>query len=130
MVRARCGTKEFAMKRLSMVLAVMAALALGVTAANAAKGTKPVAGTISKIDGATITVTPRAMKGSTETPADVTVTTTDATTVMIKGEKKTVADLTVGLRVRITLDADGKTATAITSGKVPAAAASAPASNP
>jgi hypothetical protein len=115
------------MKRLSMVLAVMAALALGVTAANAAKGTKPVQGTISKIDGATISVTPRPAKGSTETPADVTVTTTDKTTVTIKGETKAVSDLTVGLRVRVTLDADGKTATVITSGKVPTPATSAPA---
>jgi hypothetical protein len=104
----------------------MAALALGVTAANAAKGVKPVNGTISKIDGANITVTPRAMKGSTETPADVTFATSDKTTVTVKGETKAVSDLKEGMRVRVTLDAEGKTATAIVSGKA-AATTSAPA---
>ena len=117
------------MKTWSSVLAVMMALVLSVSVAKAADA-KPVAGTIKSIDGATLTITPRAKKGSTDTPADVTVTTTDKTTVTIKGETKAVSDLTVGMRVRVTLDDDGKTATAITSGRMAAPAASAPASQP
>jgi hypothetical protein len=121
---APVGHEGVEMKTWSMTLVAMVALLVSLNVAQAAKGPKPLTGVISKIDGASITVTPHKPKGSTETPADVTVTTTDATTVLIKGEKKTVADLTVGLKVRITLDADGKTATAITSGKgMPAASA-------
>jgi len=45
--------------------------------------------------------------------------TDDKTTVTIKGETKAVSDLKVGDKVRITLGEDGKTATAIISGKAP-----------
>ncbi len=120
------------MKTWSIVLATVMAFILTVgiaDAAKAGKAAKPLQGTISKIDGNTLTITPKAAKGSTEAAADVTVTTDDKTTVTIKGETKTVADLTAGLKVRVTLGEDGKTATAITSGKVPAAATS-PATNP
>ena len=105
------------MKTWSIVLAMVMALVLSAGIAEAAKGAKPLSGTISKIDGATLTITPRAKKGSTETPADVTVTTTDSTKVTIKGETKAVSDLAVGMRVRVTLDEDGKTATDIVSGR-------------
>ncbi|HUO10749.1 MAG TPA: hypothetical protein VM008_20780 [Phycisphaerae bacterium] len=107
------------MKTWSIVLAMMMALILSAGVAEAAKSAKPLSGTIAKIDGANITVTPRAKKGSTETPADVTVATDDKTTVTIKGETKAVSDLKVGDKVRITLGEDGKTATAIISGKAP-----------
>lgn len=114
------------MKTWSMMIAVLLAIALSTSIAEAAKAAKakPVAGSISKIDGANITVT-----GKDGT--DTTVTTTDSTTVTIKGETKALSDLAVGMKVRVTLDTDGKTAKAITSGKAPAAAsASAPASQP
>jgi hypothetical protein len=106
------------MKTWSIVLAMMMALILTAGVAEAAKAAKPTAGTISKIDGANITVTPRAKKGTTDTPADVTFATDDKTTVSINGETKAVSDLKVGDKVRVTLSEDGKTATAITSGKM------------
>ncbi len=111
------------MKTWSAILAVMIALMLSVNIAEAAKAAKPTPGTISKIDGNTLTITPRAKKGTTETPADVTVTTDDKTTVTINGETKAVSDLKVGDKVRVTLGEDGKTATAIQSGKAAAPAA-------
>ena len=115
------------MKSLSMILTVLLALMIGAGIAEAAKAAKapkvkPLAGSISKIDGANITVT-----GKDGT--DTTVTTTDSTVVTIKGATKAVSDLTVGMKVRVTLDTDGKTAKAITSGKAEAPA-SAPASQP
>ena len=110
------------MKTWSTILAVMIALMLSVSIAEAAKGAKgakagrPTPGTIAKIDGNTLTITPRAKKNSTETPADITVTADDNTEVTINGEKKTLADLKVGDKVRVTLGEDGK-ATLIASGK-------------
>ncbi|MGN6367163.1 MAG: hypothetical protein ACTHN5_02770 [Phycisphaerae bacterium] len=104
------------MKTWSTVFAVMLALVLCVSAAEAAKGSKaakgpkPLRGKITKVDGASVTIT---SKDGTET----TVTTTDATEVTINGEKKTVADLPTGKPARVILDADGKTATAIMVGK-------------
>ena len=92
---------------------------LSVNIAEAAKAAKPTPGTISKIDGNPLTITPRAQEGSTETPADITVTADDKTTVTINGETKAVSDLKVGDKVRVTLGEDGKTATAIQSGKAP-----------
>src|SRR4051812_845061 len=106
------------MKTWSIVLAMMMALMLSVSVAEAAKGAKPTAGTISKIDGANLTITPRAKKGTTETPADITVATDDKTTVTVNGETKAVSDLKVGDKVRVTLSDDGKTATAIQAGKM------------
>jgi hypothetical protein len=107
------------MKTWSIVLTMLAALILSAGVAEAAKSAKPLAGTISKIDGANITVTPRAKKGTTDTPADVTFATDDKTTVTVSGDTKAVSDLKVGDKVRVTLSDDGKTATAITSGKAP-----------
>ena len=119
------------MKTWSTILAVMIALMLSVSIAEAAKAAKSSAkatpGTIAKIDGATLTITPRAKKGSTDAaPADITVTTDDKTTVTINGETKAVSDLKVGDKVRVTLGEDGKTATAIQSGKAAAPKADAP----
>ena len=110
------------MKTLSTILAVMIALMLSVSIAEAAKAAKPTAGTISKIDGASITITPRAKAGA-DAPADITITTDDKTVVTINGETKAVSDLKVGDKVRVTLGEDGKTATAIQSGKAAAAPA-------
>lgn len=97
------------MKTWSSVLAVMIALVLCVSVAEAAKGAKPLRGKISKIDGANVTI---ADKNGTET----TVATNDSTEVTINGEKKTVADLQTGKTARVTLSEDGKTATAISVG--------------
>ena len=106
------------MKTWSTILAVMIALMLSVSIAEAAKAAKATPGTISKIDGNTLTITPRAKKGSTDAaPADITVTADDKTVVTVNGETKTLADLKVGDKVRVTLGEDGKTATAIASGK-------------
>jgi hypothetical protein len=116
------------MKTWSIVLAFVMALVLSAGVVEAAKAAKPTPGTISKIDGAALTITPRAKKGTTETPADITVATSDTTEVTINGEKKAVSDLKVGDKVRVTLSDDGKSATAIMIGKP--AAATPPASQP
>jgi ribosome maturation factor RimP len=102
------------MKTWSSILAVMIALVLCVSVAEAAKGAKPLRGKITKVDGANVTIT---TKDGTET----TVATTDSTEVTINGEKKTVADLPTGKNARVTLGEDGKTATAISVGKAKAA---------
>ena len=116
------------MKTFSILLAVMMALVLSVNVAEAAKAAKPTAGTIAKIEGTTLTVTPRPKKGSTETLPDITVATDDKTVVTVNGETKALTDLKVGDKVRVTLGEDGKTASAIMVGKP--AAATPPASEP
>ncbi len=103
------------MKTWSIVLAVMAAFVLSLSIAQAAEKVAPLKGTITKIDGVNVTLK---AKDGTET----TFATNDSTVVKIKGETKAVSDLAVGKKATVILDADGKIATAITSGKAPATA--------
>lgn len=92
------------MKLLSVV-AVVAFVSMAYAADEPKDAAKPLAGKITKIDGAKITVT----SGKATEAKDTVVATDDKTTVTLDDKAAKVADLKEGMHVKVTL---GTTATA------------------
>jgi hypothetical protein len=119
------------MRRWMVMVAVLAmAMLVGAAQAKGSKANKgeKINGKITKVDGSNVTVQPHVKKGEPAKDA-VVVMTTDTTSVTINDVAKGVADLAVGQRVKVTLSADGKTATTIAVGKRYKGGAAGPAAN-
>ena len=106
------------MKTWSILVAVLV-LALStslVMAQNAGKNKNMVRGTITKIDGANVTIQPVTPKDTTTAPDPKTFATDDKTVVTAgtkDGDKKAVSDLAKDQKVFVVLSEDGKTAVSI-----------------
>jgi hypothetical protein len=108
----RAWREGVTMKTWSMMAAVlvMALTASLVMAEGAEHKANKKLGAISKIDGANVTITLKAMPDAK--PAEFTFATDDKTTVKV-GDKTTVSALAVGDKVVVVLTEDGKTAVSI-----------------